>query len=96
MEICTGKPFGDMLQDRNNIHEERARNQKFTNSPHSFVCNLDMGVVTWPNVDAVSRRYNGRTDKTNTKKTMSALLVTRHMVNADVRPDMLQKIVGFL
>ena len=85
-----------MLQDRNNIHEERARNQKFTNSPHSFVCNLDMGVVTWPNVDAVCRRYNGRTDKTSTNKTMSILLVTRLLENADVRPDMLQKIVGFL
>ena len=56
LELGTGEPFGDILQDGNNIYKESTRNEKLSNSSDSFFYNLDIGVVISVDVDAVCRR----------------------------------------
>jgi hypothetical protein len=50
LELGTGKPFGDIVQDGNNIYEESTRNPKLSDSSDSFFCNLDIGVVIRANL----------------------------------------------
>ena len=56
LELGTGEPFGNILQDGNNIDKESTRNQEFSNSPDRFFRHLDIGVVIRANIDAVCHR----------------------------------------
>ena len=68
LELGTREPFGDILQDGDNIHKESTRNQERGISRDRFFRNLDIRVVIRLNVDTVRHRYWGRTNKTKTKK----------------------------
>ena len=68
VEFGTGEPFGNILQDGNDIDEKSTRNQELASSADSFFCNLDIGVVIRSDVDTVGHRQCRRTDKTNMKK----------------------------
>jgi hypothetical protein len=56
MELGTRKPFGEILQNGNNVHEESTSNQEFGTNPGRFFRNLDIGVVIRANIDAIRRR----------------------------------------
>ena len=96
VEFGTGEPFGNILQDGNDIDEKRTRNQELASSADSFFYNLNIGVVIGLNVDTVGHRQCRRTNKTNPKKGKGCLPVSRNIVKGDVRPDMLQEITWFL
>ena len=56
LELGTGEPFWDILQDGNNIYKESTRNQELRSSRERFFRNLDIGIVVRLDVNAVRHR----------------------------------------